>query len=103
MVADEQSSWLQHLKQTAQGQAESLGAQSIVNCNSQCVYISCLIHRCSSHYNLSASYTGVCISNHTSSQSALLVFPLMFCFNVHSQTLKRCLSNNSSLYQTEYN
>src|SRR6218665_631637 len=32
-VADEQSSWLQHLKQTAKGQAESLGAQSIVNCN----------------------------------------------------------------------
>ena len=24
-VADEQSSWLQHLKQTAKGQAESLG------------------------------------------------------------------------------
>jgi len=28
-VADEQSSWLQHLKHTAKGQAESLGAQSI--------------------------------------------------------------------------
>ena len=29
---------MQHLKQTAQEQAESLGAQSIVNCNSQCAF-----------------------------------------------------------------
>jgi len=34
-VADEQSSWLQHLEQTAQGQAESWGAQSIVSYNSR--------------------------------------------------------------------
>ena len=36
-AADEHSSWQQHLTQSAEGQAESLGAQLKVSYNNQCV------------------------------------------------------------------